>query len=213
VNYKLFSFILICCSFTACRVGYKPVTGDLVFQDLDCGDLCTAIEKVTTGVDGSHLSHVGIVSVENDTTFIYEAIGPGVIKTQFSAFLKRSDDKKGHPKVLVGRLKPEYLSGVPKAIKKCRSLLGKPYDDGFDLLNERYYCSELVYFAFTDTSDKPLFSLNSMTFKDPDTGKTFPAWEEYFKKLEIPVPEGKPGLNPGAISRSSKIDIVFRFYH
>ena len=212
MTYK-FSFLILCCLIIqACSPGYKPKTGDLVFQDLDCGDLCTAIEKVTTGVYGSHLSHVGIVSVENDTVYIYEAIGPGVIKTPFPVFLKRSQDKKGYPKVLVGRLMAEDLTYIPKAIKKCKSLLGKPYDDGFDLQNEKYYCSELVYFAFSDASDKPLFSLNSMTFKDPETGKTFPAWEEYFKKLEIPIPEGKPGLNPGAISRSSKIVIVYRYY-
>ena len=90
--------------------------------------------------------------------------------------------------------------------------MNKPYDDGFDLQNERYYCSELVYFAFIDALGKHLFTLNSMTFKDPDTGKTFPAWEDYFKKLSLPIPEGKPGLNPGSISRSPIIDIVYRYY-
>jgi len=51
-----------------------------------------------------------------------------------------------------------------------------------------------------------------MTFDDPDTKTIFPIWEDYFKKLGIPVPEGKPGLNPGSISRSDKIKIVYRFY-
>ena len=209
---KFFCLFLIWCITLACTRGYNPQTGDLVFQDLDCGDLCTAIEKVTTGVDGTNLSHVGIVSLEHDTTFIYEAIGPGVIRTSFETFLKRSSDKKGNPKVLAGRLKPAYRMDIPEAINVCKSLMNKPYDDGFDLQNERYYCSELVYFAFIDALGKHLFTLNSMTFKDPDTGKTFPAWEDYFKKLSLPIPEGKPGLNPGSISRSPIIDIVYRYY-
>ena len=36
-------------------------TGDLLFQDIDCGGLCDAIEKVTAGVKGYHFSHVGLV--------------------------------------------------------------------------------------------------------------------------------------------------------
>jgi hypothetical protein len=51
-----------------------------------------------------------------------------------------------------------------------------------------------------------------MTFNDPDTKAIFPVWADYFKKLSIAVPEGKPGLNPGSISRSDKIDIVYRYY-
>lgn len=212
MSHKYFLLSLIWCITMGCIRGYNPQTGDLVFQDIDCGDLCTAIEKVTTGVNGTNLSHVGIVSLEHDTTFIYEAIGPGVKRTPIETFLKRSFDKKGNPKVLVGRLKPTYRIYIPEAINVCKSLMYKPYDDGFDLQNERYYCSELVYFAFNDTSGIRLFNLNYMTFKDPDTRKTFPAWEDYFKKLKLPIPEGKPGLNPGSISRSPVIDIVYRYY-
>ena len=31
--------------------------GDLLFQDLNCGELCDAIETVTQGVDGKDFSH------------------------------------------------------------------------------------------------------------------------------------------------------------
>ncbi|NJK97474.1 MAG: hypothetical protein HC905_23505 [Bacteroidales bacterium] len=90
--------------------------------------------------------------------------------------------------------------------------MGKPYDDVFDIQNESYYCSELVYEAFRDKDGNPLFELSPMTYKDPDTGKTFPAWETYFKNLNVEIPEGKPGLNPGGVSKSAEICIVFRFY-
>ena len=47
-----------------------------------------------------------------------------------------------------------------------------------------------------------------MTFKEPGSDSIFPQWEEYYRKLGCSVPEGKPGLNPGGMSRSDAIDIV-----
>lgn len=208
------NLLTICIVFLllSCQKNYSPHTGDLVFQDLDCGDLCMAIEKVTTSVDKKSFSHVGIVSIENGAVFVYEAIGPGVIKTPFEKFLNRSKDKNNQPKVYVGRIKTENMGDSVLVLKRINLLLGKPYDDEFDIKNEKYYCSELVYEVFKDNFGKSLFYLNPMTFKDPSTGKTFPVWDEYFKNLKIAVPEGLPGLNPGSISRSPQIDIIFKYY-
>jgi hypothetical protein len=36
-----------------------------------------------------------------------------------------------------------------------------------------------------------------MTFKDPETKQLMPVWKDYYKKLGVPVPEGKQGINPG----------------
>lgn len=191
---------------------YTPQTGDLLFQDLDCGAFCDAIEKVTRGFDNKNFSHVGIVYVEDTSVFVIEAGSKGVVKTALKTFLNRSLDTLQRPKVITGRLKDKYRILIPSAISKSLSLLGKTYDDYFDIKNDQYYCSELVYVSFTDSTAKPIFSLNPMTFIDPDTHKTFPAWIQYFKELGITVPEGKPGLNPGGISRSDKIEIVYSYY-
>jgi hypothetical protein len=51
-----------------------------------------------------------------------------------------------------------------------------------------------------------------MTFKDPSTGKTFPAWVDYYSELHTAIPEGQPGCNPGGISSSDKIEILKSFY-
>jgi hypothetical protein len=196
----------------SCTRNYIPQTGDLLFQDLDCGELCDAIEKVTSGADGANLSHIGIVSVENDTAFVYEAIGRGVTKTLLENFFDRSRDSLGNPKILSGRIDRKYDYTISAAIQYCRHALNQPYDDVFDLENEQYYCSELVYFAFKDSTENHLFEVTPMTFKDPATGETFPAWENYYRELNASIPEGKPGLNPGGISRSDNIKIVHRFY-
>eukprot|EP00121_Abeoforma_whisleri_P005710 Awhi_evm1s5180 len=40
---------------------YSPQPGDLLFQDLDCVELCDAITSVTFGYENTQVSHVGMV--------------------------------------------------------------------------------------------------------------------------------------------------------
>jgi hypothetical protein len=192
---------------------FRPQDGDLLFQDMDCGPLCDAIEKVTTGYQGMKFSHVGIVAREKgDHIVVIEAISSGVQATPLKTFLGRSFDSRHHPKVVVGRLKEPYRHLMPSALKEAFTLRGKPYNKVFVIGNDTYYCSELIYEIFLRANDnKPLFLLQPMTFKDPDTGVTLPVWEEYFSNLNVPVPEGQPGINPGAISRSPVLTIVHEY--
>lgn len=192
--------------------GYKPQTGDLLFQDLDCGEFCDAIEKVTVGVNNKSFSHNGIVYIKGEVVYVIEAVAQGVVKTPFEVFLNRSLNSQNQPMVVAGRLKEKYSTYIPYAISKAISLLGKEYDYAFDITNDKYYCSELVYAVFRDRSGRSLFDLEPMTFVDPTTRGTFPAWVTYFEELGIPIPEGEPGLNPGGISRSNRIEIIFSYY-
>ncbi len=190
---------------------FSVKNGDLLFQDSDCGSFCDAIEKVTSGYKGKNISHVGIVKIINEKIYVLEAISEGVVLTNFTVFLNRSFDKNGKPKVIVGRLKKKYQNLIPKFLENYKKFLGKKYDFFFDYKNEAYYCSELVYEIFSDKNNKKLFHLKKMTFIDPETKKTFPIWEEYFKNLNYEIPEGKLGTNPADISKSKKIEII-HFY-
>lgn len=209
--------VLLVISITGCKVGsprerdsFRLQLGDLLFQDIDAGPLCDAIEKVTRGYRGANLTHVGVVAKnDNGELVVIEANPTGVEATLLEAFLKRSLDDRHRPKVLVGRLKPTYRHLTSLALKQAFALKGKPYDKVFAINNDTYYCSELVYEIFLRANDnKPLFELKPMTFNEPDTGHVFPAWKEYFENLQVPVPEGEPGINPGAISRSQTLEIV-----
>ncbi len=101
---------------------------------------------------------------------------------------------------------------IPKAIQEAEKLVGKKYDDAFDLKNDQYYCSELIYQAFyIANQNKPVFPLNVMTFKSSQTGDFSPYWVGYFQKLGISIPEGELGINPGAMSRSDLVDIVYYY--
>ena len=189
---------------------FKLQEGDLLFQDLDGGQLCNAVEKVTTGYNGAKFTYVGIVAKEGGDFVIIEAVSKGVQVTPLKDFLNKSLDAEHRPKVAAGRLKLPYRCLIPSAIKEAAALKGKPYDKIFVIGNDAYYCSELVYEAFLRANkNKPVFTLEPMTFKDPDTGDIFPPWKEYFSKLNVPVPEGRPGINPGGISRSPVLDIVY----
>jgi hypothetical protein len=184
--------------------------GDLLFRDSDCGPLCDAIKKVTTGYNEAKFTHVGIVAKDGGNFVVIEAVSKGVKATPLKDFLNKSLDAEHRPKVAAGRVKHPFRCLIPSAIKEASALKGKPYDKAFIIGNDAYYCSELVYEVFLRANgNKPLFTLEPMTFKDPDTGVIFLPWQEYFSKLNVPVPEGRPGINPGGISRSPVLDIVY----
>jgi hypothetical protein len=178
--------------------------GDLLFQNLDCGPLCDAIEKVTRGYKDLTFSHIGLVKKQGDSLVVIEAIGKDVHATPLRLFVKRSS----HP-VYIGRVKKRYRYTIGTALAFADSKNGVIYDDVFLYNNDKYYCSELIYDAFMYAyNGKPFFSLQPMTFCEPGTTSFFPVWEAYYKDLGVAVPEGKPGINPGGISASRKIKMI-----
>ncbi len=196
--------------------GASPLqAGDLLFQDLDGSPFYDAIEKVTWGHQGANLTHLGMVVHDvSGKTVVLEAALEGVKTVSLDEFLSRSRDRDGNPKVLVGRLTKEHRHLIAAAAQEALALLGKPYDTVFDIDNDEYYCSELVHVAFQRANGGvPLFHLHPMTFIDPDTNETFPAWTDYFADLNVPIPEGRPGLNPGGMSRSPVLQIVHAYGH
>jgi Permuted papain-like amidase enzyme, YaeF/YiiX, C92 family len=178
--------------------------GDLIFQDMDCGPLCDAIEAVTEGYKGADFSHMGMVFHRNDTLYIVEAAGKAVRLNTLEKFSKNTSKS-----MLVGRLKQQYQKLIPNAIGFSTYQLGVPYDDEYVYNNEAYYCSELIYDAFMFANGgKPFFTLYPMTYKQPGTNEFFPAWVDYYKDINKPIPEGQPGCNPGGISTSDTIEII-----
>jgi len=178
--------------------------GDLLFQDMDCGPLCDAIEAVTEGYKGQDFSHMGMVYHRNDTTYIIEAAGTAVRLSTLENFSKNT--KKP---MLIGRLKKKYQKLIPTALNYSLMQLGVPYDDEYVYDNESYYCSELIYDAFKSANNgEPFFELSPMTYKQPGTTEFFPAWVEYYASIGKQIPEGLPGCNPGGMSVSDKIEII-----
>ncbi len=188
--------------------------GDLIFQESCSGDLGNAIKDVTYGVEGYNFTHVGIVWIDNSTDSIYviEATRPKVCITPLSEYLNPKEEKCP-PKSVVGRLKDLYQPLIPCAIIEAKKLVGKEYDHIFDLNNDQYYCSELIYdILLKANNNDAVFPLNVMTFKSKDTGEFSPNWIRHFEKLGVPVPEGEMGINPGAMSRQSDVLDIIHYY-
>jgi hypothetical protein len=205
----IFALLLPVCAFAQ---NYTPQAGDFLFQDLDCGALCDAIERVTPAFDGKKFSHIGLVCAVNDTMYVIEAIGKDVHLTHLQDFMNRNKNTANQPKILVMRLRKAYQPLLQSATIFCLSKIGTLYDDDFLYQNQRYYCSELLYDAFADAQLKPVFTLQPMTFIDPDTKKTFPAWTDYYKNIKRDIPEGKLGCNPGSIANSPFLEKIYSFY-
>ena len=189
----------------SCTNNFQLEEGDLLFQDLDSSPLCDAIELVTPGYNQGNFSHIGLIIYDSLKPKVLEAIPPKVTLTELDIFLNRSEDDNANPKVIVGRLKKEYKCAIPEAVKFAQKRIGVDYDNNFIINNNQYYCSELLYEMFLQYS---IFSLQPMTFLNPDTGDTIPAWKDHYAKLGIKIPQNQLGINPGSMSLSDKIDIV-----
>jgi hypothetical protein len=187
--------------------------GDILMQQIECGPLCDAINKVTEGYQGKDYNHCALVvnfqNKKSDSLVVIEAIGAEVHYSGIPQFLARVGDTVAIKNTLHTRLKKPYRSLIPEAITAAHTFLGQPYDDGFFLNNGKMYCSEVIHDAFQKANDgKAFFECQPMTFKDPETQAFFPPWEAYYKDLKVEIPEGVPGINPGLISRDVRLEII-----
>jgi len=194
----LFSFTTL---FSQNKIALK--TGDIIFQKMNCGELCDAIHAVTDGYKNNDFSHLGLVYIKNDTTYIIEAAGNNVRMVLLEDFSKNTKTN-----MFVGRLKKKHQKLIPQAIDFCLTQIGVAYDDEYLYNNDKYYCSELIYDAFLDAYKKPFFSLTPMTFKEPNSNTFFKVWVDYYSTLNTKIPEGELGCNPGGISKSNKLRII-----
>jgi hypothetical protein len=182
--------------------------GDILFQDCDCGAICDAIEEVTISKDKRRYSHIGFVVMDQNQLKVIEANTQGVKMVNLDSFINRYHNSKGRPTISVGRLRPGYRSLIASASGFCKSKLGIAYDTVFLLNNNVYYCSELIYDAFKSANNnREFFKLYPMTFKKRGLNQSHPEFKKYYESIGCTIPEGELGLNPGSISRDSRIQI------
>jgi permuted papain-like amidase YaeF/Yiix C92 family enzyme len=113
--------------------------GDLVFET-STSSQSSAIRWATR----SPWSHVGIVEVSRDGTFVVEALGR-VSRTPWKAWRRRA--LRGG-ELLV--LRPRAVPGERRAaaVEEAKAFLGRRYDPRFGWGDDRIYCSELVVKAY-----------------------------------------------------------------
>ncbi|MDR0438478.1 MAG: hypothetical protein LBH22_09330 [Bacteroidales bacterium] len=206
MRHLVFGLLFVCSSLVA-----QPLkSGDLLFVSSAESGFEQAIAAVTQTEQQRSMgffqsfAHIAIVNVTDSGVYVLEAAPKhGVIYRSFAKFEHENITKS----IFIGRLKPQYQQWIPKAIAHAYSHIGKPYNFAFDFDNDEYYCSELIYVAFAKASGKPnFFETSPMTFKCPNRKDFFPFWVDYFAKLNVQIPEGKPGLNPNGMTRSKKLE-------
>ena len=113
--------------------------GDLIFQTSLSGQ-SKAIQLATN----SRYSHCGIIFIDNDEYYVFEAIQP-VKSTQLDKWIARGKD--GH--YVIKRLKNADQVLNSETLKKMKQegekFKGKNYDLTFEWSDDKIYCSELIW--------------------------------------------------------------------
>jgi len=113
--------------------------GDLIFQTSLSGQ-SKAIQLATN----SKYSHCGIIFIDNDEYYVFEAIQP-VKSTQLDKWIARGKD--GH--YVIKRLKNADQVLNSETLKKMKQegekFKGKNYDLTFEWSDDKIYCSELIW--------------------------------------------------------------------
>lgn len=203
---KIFVFFFLLYLISGCKSSTISdlKNGDLLFVTAKETGLSGAINKVTQKQKNVSFDHIGILAKENNKLYVlHAALKGGSQKQPLKSFIKEQAEEG--QKVIIYRLKPEYQNAILPAIKKAESMLGKPYNFNYILDENSYYCSDFIERAFRDDC---IFRLEPMTFIDPKTGKTNEFWEEFYKKKNLEVPEGKPGCNPNGLAGSDKLERI-----
>ncbi len=183
------------------KINIQLHSGDLIFCDATSGILSKSIDQSTQTGKETHFDHVGMVVIDADKVWVYHAAPKkGVCREVINEFLNGDRIKSS-----VYRLKPEYRTSIPEAIKKAGSYLGLPYKFTYRLNDPGLYCSEFIYKIFIADS---IFTLNPMTFTDKKTGRILPGWASHYAKLGIMVPEGEPGCNPNGLAASARLELI-----
>jgi len=195
--------------------------GDLLFcvEQSDGGGLGEAITSVTQGAQSLSISHVAIFvgsrsdegAVSSEEWVIEAVPDKGVSLISLHDFLIHAGhDESMSPLVVVGRLRD--TTGVASSVERSFRYLGRPYDYLYEPSDSAIYCSELVQLSYLRYDGSCVFPTIGMTFRDA-SGEIADYWKALYAQHGLPVPEGEPGTNPGAMSRDSSLILINVSFH
>ncbi len=169
--------------------------GDLVFET-STSSQSRAIRWATR----SPWSHVGIVDVAEDGTYVVEALGR-VSRTPWSAWRRRAA-RGGDLLVLRPRGVPSPLRAA--AVERAKAFLGRRYDPRFGWGDDRIYCSELVVKAYERAAGVSFGRRERL--KDL---RIFGLRGAIEQRWGGPVPEDLVLVTPASIAEDARLDRVY----
>ena len=197
-------FFLMTILLTACQTQTEFKNGDILFRGKSYGSLSSAIDEVTQTGHDFHFTHMGVIELKDGKVMVWHAAPEkGVVCESLEEF--RSEN--GKDSVVIGhfRIKAISLRSINDALKLANKYKGQPYDYTYIMESKGFYCSEFVYTIFESDS---IFTLDPMTFKNPETGEYHQGWIDHYQKMRIDIPEGKPGCNPNGMASSEKLEFL-----
>lgn len=178
--------------------------GDLIFVKAKQENLSGAINRVTQRSKTENFDHIGIIEISEDGIFVLHASSKlGSNRQPLNEFYEKNIESD--QEMMVYRLKKAYRNSVESAIAKAKTLLGKPYNWSYVLNEESYYCSDFVERAFRENL---IFEHIPMNFKNPKTNRIDDFWTDFYQKIEMEIPQDKPGTNPNQLASSKKLSRI-----
>ncbi|WP_199727792.1 YiiX/YebB-like N1pC/P60 family cysteine hydrolase [Corallococcus sp. CA049B] len=175
-------------------VAAKVRTGDVVFQT--SGSRQSKAIQVATH---SPLSHVGLVEVTPEGTFVVEAVQP-VKRTPFARWKARG--VKG--RLLVMRPRGVDDAAKARAVEEAKRHLGKPYDALFGWGDEAMYCSELVRKAYATGAGVEYGRMERLGDLDVAGLR-----REIAERYRGPVPVDLELVTPASLAADARLAVVY----
>ncbi|MDV7757642.1 YiiX/YebB-like N1pC/P60 family cysteine hydrolase [Liquorilactobacillus mali] len=155
----------------------------------------TVVKAVTRPQPRKNYTHVGVLEHGLEGLFVLHATPTkGCIRESLTDFL---NDQQS---IDVYRLKNSNIDHE-SAIQHGKTLLGEPYNSSFIAEQPGYYCSEFVCALYKD-----IFAQTPMSFGP--NGSILPEWHSYYKKINLPIPNGLPGSSPNSLLNQGITDFI-----
>lgn len=143
---KILAMLFVTINCISCNQNYKIENlekelknGDIIFQTSKSNQ-SKAIQLATN----SKYSHVGIVYINDDRLYVYEAVQP-VKLTLLEEWVERGENNKYVVKRLKNRNEVIDDKSLLKMKKVGEKFIGKDYDLYFEWSDDKMYCSEVVW--------------------------------------------------------------------
>lgn len=197
---KNFYGFLLLLLIVSCQKVSGLENGDIIFQ-VSKSAQSLALQKAT----GSKYTHVGLIFIQNQQVFVYEAVGP-VKLTPLNEWATRGVN--GH--YVVKRLKDrnQLLSkgAWQKAQRLAKQYKGKAYDPYFEWHDKAMYCSELVWKIYKRAANIEIGQLKlfkTFNLSDPMVKQALRS------RYGTHIPLQERVIAPGDMFKSEKLYTVF----
>lgn len=200
----LFVGLLFSCSSHKNVSANKLQNGDLIFVEAKQENLSGAINRVTQKSKIENFDHIGLIEITSDGIFILHA-SPKLGSNRQTLNDFYNENRANHQNMVVYRLKAANKNATNLAIENAKSMLGKPYNWTYILNDSTYYCSDFIERAFRENE---VFEQIPMNFKNPQTQQIDDFWIDFYKKLNLEVPQDQPGTNPNQLAGSEKLERI-----